>query len=84
MCQLTVSRASAATPMSFNAATREFCTARGAAVFEMYAVTAGATTTDGLHRALRANVELAQLLLNQLSQGEGWARAVDALGDGFL
>jgi hypothetical protein len=70
--------------IEYNAKMRRFCTDRGATVFESFAVTKNATTSDGLHFPFATNVLLAQLLLNLIGQGEGWQAAVHALGDDFL
>ena len=70
--------------IEYNEKMRRFCTDRGATVFESFAVTKNATTSDGLHFPFATNVLLAQLFLNLIGQGEGWQAAVQALGDDFL
>ena len=60
------------------------CKDRGAEVFEAFAATQNMSTTDGVHFQMAANVLMAQLLLNQLSQGPGWESAVQALGSDYL
>ena len=70
--------------LEFNERMRRVCLDRGAEVFEAYAATEGMSTFDGLHFGMAGNVLQAQLLLNQIAQGQGWERAVAALGEGFL
>jgi len=70
--------------IEFNEKMRKVCKDRGAEVFETFAVTSNMSTYDGLHFPLAGNVLMAQLLLNQLSQGPGWERAVQTLGTNYL
>ena len=65
----------------FNDRLRSFCEERGAEAFDTRAVAHDMSIASGVHRGLAANVLLAQLFLNLLSQGHGW---VDALGDSAL
>ena len=70
--------------IEYNEKMRKVCLDRGAEVFEAFAATEGMRTVDGLHFPMAGNVLQAQLLLNQIAQGQGWERAVATLGDGFL